>query len=44
MQFIYGTGIDKFCDRASQLADRYGAGFAITPKVKDAIVAHQPRY
>jgi len=44
MQFIYGTGIEKFCTRASQLADRYGPGFAITPRVRDAIVAHQPDY
>jgi 3-hydroxyacyl-CoA dehydrogenase/enoyl-CoA hydratase/3-hydroxybutyryl-CoA epimerase len=44
IQFIYGTGIEKFCERASQLADQYGPGFAITPRVKDAIVAHQPKY
>jgi 3-hydroxyacyl-CoA dehydrogenase/enoyl-CoA hydratase/3-hydroxybutyryl-CoA epimerase len=44
MQFIYGTGIDKFCERASQLADLYGPGFAITNKVHEAIAAHQPRY
>jgi 3-hydroxyacyl-CoA dehydrogenase/enoyl-CoA hydratase/3-hydroxybutyryl-CoA epimerase len=44
MQFIYGTGIDKFCERASQLADRYGPGFAITGKVREAIAAHRPRY
>jgi 3-hydroxyacyl-CoA dehydrogenase/enoyl-CoA hydratase/3-hydroxybutyryl-CoA epimerase len=44
MQFIYGTGIAAFCERASQLADLYGPGFAITPRVKDAIAAHQPSY
>lgn len=44
MQYIYGTGVDRFCERAAQLADRYGPGFAITPRVKDAIAAHQPRY
>jgi 3-hydroxyacyl-CoA dehydrogenase/enoyl-CoA hydratase/3-hydroxybutyryl-CoA epimerase len=44
MQFIYGTGIDRFCERATQLADRFGPGFAITPKVRDAIAAHQPKY
>jgi 3-hydroxyacyl-CoA dehydrogenase/enoyl-CoA hydratase/3-hydroxybutyryl-CoA epimerase len=44
MQFIYGTGIDKFCERASRLADAYGPGFAITPQVKDAIARHEPRY
>ena len=43
-QFIYGTGIAPFCDRAAQLAVLYGPGFAITPRVKDAIVAHQPKY
>ena len=44
MQFIYGTGVEKFCARASELADKFGPGFAITPKVRDAIVTHQPRY
>jgi 3-hydroxyacyl-CoA dehydrogenase / enoyl-CoA hydratase / 3-hydroxybutyryl-CoA epimerase len=44
LQFIYGIGIEKFCERASQLADDYGPGFAITPKVRDALAAHQPRY
>jgi 3-hydroxyacyl-CoA dehydrogenase/enoyl-CoA hydratase/3-hydroxybutyryl-CoA epimerase len=44
MQFVYGAGIEKFCDRAAQLAERFGPGFDVTPKVKDAIVAHQPRY
>ncbi|MBC7602722.1 MAG: 3-hydroxyacyl-CoA dehydrogenase, partial [Ramlibacter sp.] len=44
MQFIYGTGIDAFIARASQLADKYGPGFALTTKVKDAIRSHEPRY
>ncbi|HSI53775.1 MAG TPA: 3-hydroxyacyl-CoA dehydrogenase NAD-binding domain-containing protein [Ramlibacter sp.] len=44
MQFIYGTGIDAFCDRAAQLAEKYGPGFALTAKVKDAIRKHQPVY
>jgi 3-hydroxyacyl-CoA dehydrogenase / enoyl-CoA hydratase / 3-hydroxybutyryl-CoA epimerase len=44
MQFIYGTGIEAFCERASQLAERFGPGFAIAPEVKQAIVAHAPRY
>lgn len=44
LQFIYGTGIEKFCERASQLADAFGPGFAITTKVRDALAAHQPRY
>ncbi len=44
MQFIYGTGIDAFSTRAGELADRYGPGFALTGKVNEAIVRHQPRY
>jgi 3-hydroxyacyl-CoA dehydrogenase / enoyl-CoA hydratase / 3-hydroxybutyryl-CoA epimerase len=44
MQFIYGTGIDAFCERAAQLADKYGPGFVITAPVKDAIRRHQPVY
>jgi 3-hydroxyacyl-CoA dehydrogenase/enoyl-CoA hydratase/3-hydroxybutyryl-CoA epimerase len=44
MQFIYGTGIDAFCQRASELADAHGPGFALTSKVGDAIRAHAPRY
>ena len=44
MQFIYGTGIDAFCARAAQLAEKYGPGFALTAKVKDAIRKHQPVY
>jgi 3-hydroxyacyl-CoA dehydrogenase/enoyl-CoA hydratase/3-hydroxybutyryl-CoA epimerase len=42
LQFIYGMGIDAFCARASQLADKYGPGFALTAKVQDAIRSHQP--
>jgi 3-hydroxyacyl-CoA dehydrogenase / enoyl-CoA hydratase / 3-hydroxybutyryl-CoA epimerase len=44
MQFIYGTGIDAFCERAAQLAGRFGPGFNITPEVKRTIVVHQPKY
>ena len=33
MQFIYGTGIDEFCKRAGELADKYGPGFAVTSQV-----------
>ena len=44
MQFIYGTGVDAFCTRAAQLADKYGPGFALTAKVRDAIQKHQPQY
>ena len=44
MQFIYGTGINAFCQRASMLAGRYGPGFALSEQVKDAIRTHQPRW
>ncbi len=42
MQFIYGTGIDAFVARADVLASRWGPGFALTARVKDAIRKHQP--
>jgi 3-hydroxyacyl-CoA dehydrogenase/enoyl-CoA hydratase/3-hydroxybutyryl-CoA epimerase len=44
IQFIYGTGIEAFCARAAQLADKYGPGFVLTEQVKDAIRKHQPVY
>jgi 3-hydroxyacyl-CoA dehydrogenase/enoyl-CoA hydratase/3-hydroxybutyryl-CoA epimerase len=44
LQFIYGMGIDAFCARAAQLAEKYGPGFALTAKVKDAIRSHQPTW
>lgn len=44
MQFIYGTGIERFCERASQLAEGWGPGFEITSQVREAIVQHQPGY
>jgi 3-hydroxyacyl-CoA dehydrogenase / enoyl-CoA hydratase / 3-hydroxybutyryl-CoA epimerase len=44
LQFIYGMGVDHFCLRATQLADRYGPGFALTAKVQDAIRRHLPVY
>jgi 3-hydroxyacyl-CoA dehydrogenase/enoyl-CoA hydratase/3-hydroxybutyryl-CoA epimerase len=44
MQFIYGTGIDAFLARAEALANRHGAGFAVTPAVADAIRKHQPAW
>ena len=44
LQFIYGTGIDEFCERAAKLAEKHGPGFAVTGKVREAIQAHQPRY
>jgi 3-hydroxyacyl-CoA dehydrogenase / enoyl-CoA hydratase / 3-hydroxybutyryl-CoA epimerase len=44
LQFIYGVGVDAFCARASQLAENYGPGFAVTAKVQDALRRHQPVY
>ena len=44
MQFIYGTGIEAFCARAAQLAERFGPGFLITPEIRQAIEAHLPHY
>jgi 3-hydroxyacyl-CoA dehydrogenase / enoyl-CoA hydratase / 3-hydroxybutyryl-CoA epimerase len=44
LQFIYGMGIDAFAQRAAELTDRYGPGFALTGKVMDAIRSHQPAY
>lgn len=44
MQFIYGTGIDAFLQRAKVLADKYGPGFVVAPQVQDAIRRFEPRY
>ena len=44
MQFIYGTGIDQFIQRAEALAAKFGAGFVLTDAVKDSIRTHQPVY
>ena len=44
MQFIYGTGIDAFFARAESLAAKYGPGFALTSRVKDAVRKHQPAW
>ncbi|HWI81709.1 3-hydroxyacyl-CoA dehydrogenase NAD-binding domain-containing protein [Ramlibacter sp.] len=44
LQFIYGMGIEPFCRRAAQLAERHGPGFALTGTVIDAIRSHQPTY
>lgn len=44
LQFIYGMGIDRFCQRSGELAERYGPGFVLTGKVIDAIRSHQPVY
>jgi 3-hydroxyacyl-CoA dehydrogenase/enoyl-CoA hydratase/3-hydroxybutyryl-CoA epimerase len=44
MQFIYGQGIDAFLRRADDLAARFGAGFALSPQVRETIRRHQPVY
>jgi 3-hydroxyacyl-CoA dehydrogenase/enoyl-CoA hydratase/3-hydroxybutyryl-CoA epimerase len=44
MQFIYGTGIDAFLQRAEVLATKYGQGFAVSAPVKDAIRRFEPRW
>ncbi|MFC5499989.1 3-hydroxyacyl-CoA dehydrogenase NAD-binding domain-containing protein [Caenimonas terrae] len=44
MQFIYGTGIEAFFARAEALAARYGPGFVLTSRVKDAILTHRPSW
>jgi 3-hydroxyacyl-CoA dehydrogenase / enoyl-CoA hydratase / 3-hydroxybutyryl-CoA epimerase len=44
MQFIYSMGVPAFVQRAEQLAQRFGTGFALTPQVVAAIEKHQPIY
>jgi 3-hydroxyacyl-CoA dehydrogenase / enoyl-CoA hydratase / 3-hydroxybutyryl-CoA epimerase len=44
MQFIYGTGIDAFLQRAQELAGKYGQGFAVSPQVQEAIRKHEPKW
>ncbi len=44
MQFIYGMGVDSFVKRTEELAAKFGPGFVLTDKVKDAIRKHQPVY
>jgi 3-hydroxyacyl-CoA dehydrogenase/enoyl-CoA hydratase/3-hydroxybutyryl-CoA epimerase len=44
MQFIYGTGIDAFLQRAEALAGKYGPGFVVSPKVREAIRKHAPQW
>lgn len=44
MQFIYGTGVDAFLHRAEVLASKYGPGFVVAPRVKDAIRRFEPRW
>ena len=42
MQFIYGMGVEAFEQRASQLAERFGSGFALSDEVGAAIRRYQP--
>jgi 3-hydroxyacyl-CoA dehydrogenase/enoyl-CoA hydratase/3-hydroxybutyryl-CoA epimerase len=44
MQFIYGMGVEAFEARAAELAQKFGAGFALTDAVKAAIRKYQPTY
>ena len=44
LQFIYGMGLDAFCTRAAQLAERYGEGFAMDQTTREAIERYQPVY
>ena len=42
MQFIYSEGVERFTQRSAELAERYGAGFALTDAVKAVIEKHRP--
>jgi 3-hydroxyacyl-CoA dehydrogenase/enoyl-CoA hydratase/3-hydroxybutyryl-CoA epimerase len=44
MQFIYGTGVDTFLQRAAVLASKYGEGFVVAPEAKDAIRRFAPAH
>lgn len=44
MQFIYGTGIDAFIERAAQLAALHGPRFALSEPVVACTRQHEPRY
>ena len=44
LQFIYGQGIEAFAARCATLAQRHGAGFALTPEVLATLKKHQPVY
>lgn len=44
LQFIYGMGVETFCQRAEALAQRFGPGFAVSQEVKACLVQHQPVY
>ena len=44
MQFIYGMGVEAFEQRAAELAQRFGPGFALSDEVSAAIRRFQPVY
>ncbi|RID98591.1 3-hydroxyacyl-CoA dehydrogenase NAD-binding domain-containing protein [Simplicispira hankyongi] len=44
MQFIYGTGVEAFLRRADELAAKYGAGFALDARAREALKKFQPTY
>jgi 3-hydroxyacyl-CoA dehydrogenase/enoyl-CoA hydratase/3-hydroxybutyryl-CoA epimerase len=44
MQFIYGSGITAFLQRAQELAAQYGPGFEVPAEVEDAIRRFEPRW
>jgi 3-hydroxyacyl-CoA dehydrogenase/enoyl-CoA hydratase/3-hydroxybutyryl-CoA epimerase len=44
MQFIYGMGVTAFEQRATELAQRFGPGFALSDEVRAAIRRYQPVY
>ena len=44
MQFIYGTGLEAFMQRADQLAARHGVGFKLDADARNAIEKFQPIY
>jgi 3-hydroxyacyl-CoA dehydrogenase/enoyl-CoA hydratase/3-hydroxybutyryl-CoA epimerase len=44
LQFIYGTGMERFFDRAAELAGRFGPGFELDAEVKETVRARAPRY
>jgi 3-hydroxyacyl-CoA dehydrogenase/enoyl-CoA hydratase/3-hydroxybutyryl-CoA epimerase len=44
MQFIYGMGVEAFEQRAAELAQRFGPGFALSDEVSAAIRRYQPVY
>ena len=44
LQFIYATGVDKFCARSKELAGACGGGFIVDATVVAALKKHQPKY